>query len=143
MVAGACPFCDNVWDTAVLRAHVQAKLEHLKEFSRKRQAIERKVAPVTAAFEKAQAALETLIRHATLATPAVGMQAASDYRARSLYARALVIWEKALGPEHPDLATCLENYALCLSKMGRSQEAEPLEARAKAIRAEQNSMPNN
>ena len=103
----------------MLRAHVQAKLEHLKEFSRKRQAIERKVAPMTAAFEKAQAALETLIRHATLATPAVGMQAASDYRARSLYARALVIWEKALGPEHPDGAQSLHNLAGLYQAQGR------------------------
>jgi tetratricopeptide (TPR) repeat protein len=30
---------------------------------------------------------------------------------------------------------CLQNYALCLRAMDRSQEAEPLEARAMAIRA--------
>jgi len=43
--------------------------------------------------------------------------------------------EKALGAEHPDVAICLENYALCLRAIDRSQEAEPLEARARAIRA--------
>ena len=43
--------------------------------------------------------------------------------------------EKALGPEHPNVATCLENYAALLKKMGRGAEAEPLEARARAIRA--------
>jgi hypothetical protein len=55
--------------------------------------------------------------------------------AEPLYQRALAIREKALGLEHPNVATCLENYALCLQAMERSQEAEPLEARARAIRA--------
>ena len=55
--------------------------------------------------------------------------------AEPLYQRALAIWEKALGPEHPNVATCLENYAALLKKMGRGAEAEPLEARAQAIRA--------
>jgi tetratricopeptide (TPR) repeat protein len=56
-------------------------------------------------------------------------------RAKLFYQRALKIWEKALGPEHPDVAKCLKNYANLLRKMGRPDEAEPLEARAKAIRA--------
>jgi hypothetical protein len=43
--------------------------------------------------------------------------------------------ERALGPEHPDVATMLENYALLLGKMDRGTEAEKMEARAKAIRA--------
>jgi hypothetical protein len=33
------------------------------------------------------------------------------------------------------MTTILENYAVLLKKMGRGAEAEPLEARAKAIRA--------
>ncbi len=55
--------------------------------------------------------------------------------AEPLYKRALAIWEKALGPEHPDVATALENYAALLRKAGRGEEAAKLEARAKAIRA--------
>jgi hypothetical protein len=43
-----------------------------------------------------------------------------------LYQRALAIWEKALGPEHPDVATSLENYALCLRAMDRLDEAMAL-----------------
>jgi len=56
-------------------------------------------------------------------------------KAEPLYKRALEIREKALGLEHPNVATCLENYALCLRAMDRVQEAEPLEVRARAIRA--------
>jgi tetratricopeptide (TPR) repeat protein len=56
-------------------------------------------------------------------------------KAEPLYQRALATWEKALGPDHPDLPTCVENFALCLRAMDRSKEAEPLEARARAIRA--------
>jgi len=35
-------------------------------------------------------------------------------KAESLFQQALALREKALGPEHPDVATSLENYALCL-----------------------------
>ncbi len=55
--------------------------------------------------------------------------------AGSLYRRALAIKEKALGPEHPRVATTLENYAALLRKTGRTTEATKMEARAKAIRA--------
>ena len=55
--------------------------------------------------------------------------------AEPLQKRALVIWEKALGPEHPRVATSLENYAALLRETGRSGEATMMELRAKAIRA--------
>ncbi len=46
-----------------------------------------------------------------------------------------VVWEKALGPEHPDVATSLENYANLLRETGRGAEAAKTEVRAKVIRA--------
>ena len=55
--------------------------------------------------------------------------------AEPLYKRALAILEKALGPDHPDVATTLENYAALLRKTGRTTEATKMEARAKAVRA--------
>ncbi len=55
--------------------------------------------------------------------------------AEPLHKRALAIMEKALGPEHPNVATSLENYAKLLRKTERDAEAEELEARGKAIRA--------
>ena len=58
-----------------------------------------------------------------------------DAEAEPHYKRALAIIEKALGPEHPDVAQSLENYAALLRKTGRDDEAVKLEARAKAIRA--------
>ena len=64
------------------------------------------------------------------------------YRAQDRYAeaepfqkRALAIREKALGPDHPNVAKSLENYAAVLRKTGRTTEAAKLETRAKAIRA--------
>ena len=39
-----------------------------------------------------------------------------------------------MGPEHPNVAQNLENYALLLRKMDRDAEAEKMEARAQAIR---------
>ncbi len=40
-----------------------------------------------------------------------------------------------MGPEHPDVAQGLENYAALLRETGRGAEATKMEARAKAIRA--------
>ena len=55
--------------------------------------------------------------------------------AEPLYTRAMAINEKALGPDHPSVATSLENYAALLRNTGRDDEAVKLAARAKAIRA--------
>ncbi len=63
-------------------------------------------------------------------------QAQGNYaEAEPLYRRSLAIMEKALGPEHPNVATNLENYAALLRETGRADEAAEMEARAKAIRA--------
>ena len=56
-------------------------------------------------------------------------------QAELLFERALAILERALGPENPNVATCLENYAILLRNMGRTEEAAPLESRARAMRA--------
>jgi tetratricopeptide (TPR) repeat protein len=55
-------------------------------------------------------------------------------QAEPLYKRALAILEKALGPEHPDVATVLGNYAALLEKTNRQAEAEKLRQRAAKIR---------
>ena len=41
----------------------------------------------------------------------------------------------ALGPDHPNAAAILENYAAFLREVGRRAEAAVMEARATAIRA--------
>ena len=61
-------------------------------------------------------------------------QAQGKYgEAEPLYQRALAIWEKALGPEHPDVATSLNNLAGLYYAQGKYEEAEPLYQRALAI----------
>jgi CHAT domain-containing protein/tetratricopeptide (TPR) repeat protein len=62
------------------------------------------------------------------------------YRAQGRYAeaeplckRSLAITEKALGPDHPDVAQSLNNLALLYRAQGRYAEAEPLYKRALAI----------
>jgi hypothetical protein len=50
-----------------------------------------------------------------------------------LYRRALTIWEKSLGPDHPNVAILLNNLALLLRDTNRSAEAEPFSRRAQAI----------
>ncbi len=55
--------------------------------------------------------------------------------AEPLNKRALSIVEKALGPDHPHVATNLMNYTALLRKTGRTTKATKMEARARAIRA--------
>ncbi|MDP3027902.1 MAG: tetratricopeptide repeat protein [Deltaproteobacteria bacterium] len=49
--------------------------------------------------------------------------------------KALQVAEQALGPDHPSVATSLENMAVLYRKTGREKAAEALEKRAAAIRA--------
>jgi tetratricopeptide (TPR) repeat protein len=50
-----------------------------------------------------------------------------------LYQRALAIREKALGPEHPDVATSLNHLAWLYHNQGQYAKAEPLYERTLAI----------
>jgi tetratricopeptide (TPR) repeat protein len=52
-----------------------------------------------------------------------------------LFERALEIDEKALGPDHPDVAPVLEHYAVPLRQTGRTAQAEAAEERVRIIRA--------
>ena len=59
----------------------------------------------------------------------------TDYdRAIADYKRSLAIREKALGPDHPDVAQSLGNVASLYEVLGRYADAEPLYKRALAIR---------
>jgi tetratricopeptide (TPR) repeat protein len=53
--------------------------------------------------------------------------------AEPLYQRSLVIMEKALEPEHPDIALSLNNLAELYRAEGRIDESEPLYQRLLAI----------
>jgi len=51
------------------------------------------------------------------------------------YKHALAFFEKALGPNHPQVATVLENMTELYKKMGNEEEAKKFEERAKKIRS--------
>ena len=53
--------------------------------------------------------------------------------AEPLYKRTLSILEKALGPDHPDVATALSNLAELYQDQGRYADAEPLFKRSLSI----------
>ncbi len=55
--------------------------------------------------------------------------------AEPLYKRALKIREKALGKNHPHVATVCENMAELYKKIGKESKAEKLEERARKIRS--------
>ncbi len=54
--------------------------------------------------------------------------------AQPLYERALAIREMALGADHPDVATTLNNLALLYDDQGRYGEAEALYKRSLKIK---------
>ncbi|CAN0557886.1 unnamed protein product, partial [Ectocarpus sp. 12 AP-2014] len=54
--------------------------------------------------------------------------------AEPLYERSLAIDEKVYGPDHPEVATDLNNYAALYEVQGKYAEAEPLLERSQAIR---------
>jgi tetratricopeptide (TPR) repeat protein len=56
-----------------------------------------------------------------------------EVEAKALLERALAIREKALGPEHPDVATSLNNLALVHHATGGYEEAKALHERALVI----------
>ncbi len=55
-------------------------------------------------------------------------------QAEPLYKRSLAIREKALGPDHPDVATSLNNLAELYRAQNQYAQAEPLYKRSLAIR---------
>lgn len=57
-----------------------------------------------------------------------------DQESEHLYQRALVIREKELGSEHPDVAECLNSLGLFYMRTRTETEAEPFLTRALAIR---------
>ena len=57
--------------------------------------------------------------------PKIALNQGRYAEAKPLYKRSLAINEKALGPEHPDIATSLENYAGMLPLVPPSLGAYP------------------
>ena len=54
--------------------------------------------------------------------------------AEPLYKRSIAILEKALGPDHPELAANLNNLGALYQAQGRSADTEALYKRALTIR---------
>lgn len=51
-------------------------------------------------------------------------------KAEPLYHRALAVRMETLGPDHPDVATSLNNLAYSYSEQGKYAKAEPMFQRA-------------
>ncbi len=64
------------------------------------------------------------------------LNAQGRYQEALPFAEITLRWSRReFGPDHPQVAMSLENYAALLRKSGRTTEADRLEARVKAIRA--------
>jgi CHAT domain-containing protein/Tfp pilus assembly protein PilF len=113
-------------ETGSYRLEVTAKEQNLAAGQYEIQAVETRVASVKD---------RSLHEARKLATEYVRLFRAGRFdEAQPLIQRALEIREKALGPEHPDLAVSLFQVAVIYTKKGDYAKAEPLFNRALAIR---------
>lgn len=144
-------------ETRLLRLHrlVQAVLKDTMETEERRQWTERAVRVTNAVFPasvepatwphcrrylpQAQAC-SALIQDAAFVfaeaasllhrTASYLRDAALYEQAEPLYVHALRIWEQAVGPDYPDIASSLDNLAVLYRKQGKYEQAEPLFLRA-------------
>lgn len=79
VIDSACPFCDEAWDEAELKAHVNAKISKLKEFSSKKAQLQKDAIPIISTFRRMRASLDTISRHAALLPTPLGLTTASEY----------------------------------------------------------------
>lgn len=79
LTAEACPFCDSAWTIEELRAHVHAKLDHLKRVAHKRRVAEHSLTPLVTLLRRAQASVDTVVTHANKATPPLPSEAMQDF----------------------------------------------------------------
>ena len=85
--------------------------------------------PATSAFAEG-AGIEWDI----LSQEAVSLYQNGQYdRAATVAKKALEVAEKGVGPDHPDVATSLNNLALPYASRGQYEQAEPLYLRSLAI----------
>jgi len=103
--AGTCPFCDIPWELDKLKMHIKAKLDHLKEVSIKREAAEKKLAPLIIVLRKVKASMDTLAGYGALTTPHLAMKTAHEC---STFCRKAVERLTALLPFNETI-TALEN----------------------------------
>lgn len=90
VIANMCPFCDTPWNPQELRKLARAKIEQLKEATKKRNEIDKKLVPVTVALHRVSNALAVLVPYAALAKPSVKSTEAAGYsRASKLAATRL------------------------------------------------------
>jgi hypothetical protein len=123
----SCPFCETEWDMETLRAKVQAKLDHLKEVSRTRKEVEKKILPLTAILRKAQGILNPLLQHASVAKPAIEMPAVVDFISSCQSSGQTLTNLHSL----PDAIAMLEDFAALPKKV--TEEIGKLEKHVAAI----------
>src|SRR5215831_12033172 len=120
---------ETVWQVAEVagsyRLNVKAKYKGAPAGS-----YEIRVVELRAATEKDRVLQEALKLH----TESQRLSRAGKYdESRPMAERALELREKALGPEHPDVAQSLNNLAILYRLKGDNAKAEPLYQRALAI----------
>ena len=104
--------------------HAQGKEEEAKDLYRRSEAI----------LEKSTGQIHPDVADAFHGLGAVYENQQDYVLGAALYTRVLEIREEVFGEDHPDVAQSLDDYRRTLRHLGKRQEAQALENRAKAIR---------
>jgi hypothetical protein len=75
-----CPVCDTSWSDDEFRAHIAAKLEGYQAATKKRAEVETLCAKVVDVFETLRSALQPLLAHGPLLSPAITVEALKQLR---------------------------------------------------------------
>ena len=81
-------------------------------------------------YQRVLAMAAQSMNHRALIDMNLGKYAAAE----ELFKSALAIYEKTLGPNHPDMVMVLDNYAVLLHRMGKTHEAAAMTSRADSVR---------
>jgi recombinational DNA repair ATPase RecF len=76
----ACPVCDTPFEPDAFAGHLAGKLEHLKDVSRRRAAIEAELKPILDTVHAAGTALNTMIEHAGFFSPKIDVGPLVEFR---------------------------------------------------------------
>ena len=74
-----CPVCDMPWDIGKLRELIGKKLQHLEGVAKKRESVQRNVAPVLDLIVQLKAAADSCERHGSLGKPPIDMKALTAF----------------------------------------------------------------
>lgn len=85
----SCPVCGTEWDINTLKAHIETKLKKFEETTKKREQLEKKLAPIATALDAMKSAIRAVEKHAKITAPEHVASLTAYHAALAVKAKAL------------------------------------------------------